>query len=124
MTREIKYIADEVFTRMTKKQKFEIEQIGCFEEIEIDRLVITPMNSKSSGYFIGSFFAHTPNKGWWRSNNYDCWEIVTETHNPITPKFRILKGDFENGGFQIFGFGDEFCKAFISYGGRIIIKRK
>lgn len=123
-TVKIKYISDEVFEKMTKKQKAEIPSASMFDEIEIDRLVIVPTNRKMSGYFVGDFFAHTPEKGWWRPMTYDCWRVTTDIENPITPKYTLLKGDFENGGVQIFGFVDEFCKAFMSYGGEIKIKKR
>lgn len=122
--KEPNYIKEEVFTKMTKKEKLGIDQHSNYDEIEIDKLVLVPMNTKNGGYFEGSFFAHTPNKGWWRPMTYDCWQISTEIDNPITPRYKILKGDFENGGVNIFGFADEHCRAFISYGGSIVIKKK
>ena len=122
--KEIKYIPDKEFENMTKKQKLEIPEFCEYDEVKIDRLVISPANSKSDGYFTGNFFAHTPNKGWWRPMRYDCWKIVTDMENPITPRYQILRGDFENGGVHIFGFVDECCEAFIGYGGQITIKNK
>ena|SRR3990167_96466 len=121
--KEIKYISDKDFHELTKKQKLEMTEYSNYNEIEIDRLVLIPLNKKMDGYNLGSFFAHTPSKGWWRPMTYDCWRITTDIGNPITPRYSILKGDFENGGVQIFGFADEYSKAYMSYGGEIIIKK-
>lgn len=125
MEKEITYVADNIFTKLTKKQKLEIPQVSHFGEVEINRLVIVPSNKKSDDYFLGDFFAYTEGKGWWRPMTYDCWQIVTDIDSPTTatPRFTILKGDFENGGVQIFGFVDEHHKAYISYGGQITIRK-
>lgn len=119
------YISDDNFRKLTKKQKLEIPMSHDFGEVEISTLVMIPSNRKSGGYYLGDFFAYTENKGWWRPSTYDCWQIVTEIDSPFTatPRFQILKGDFENGGVQIFGFVDEYHKAYISYGGRITIRK-
>lgn len=122
MNKEITYIENEIFVKMTKKQKSEIPSVSFYNNHEINRLVIVPTNRKSSGYFLGDFFVYTEGKGWWRPMTYDCWKIVTDIENPASFRFQILQGDFENGGVQIFGFGSEHHKAYISYGGEIIIK--
>jgi hypothetical protein len=122
--KEITYIPDEEFTKLTKKQKLEIPQAYSFEESEIHKLVISPSNRKNDGYFLGDFFAFTEGKGWWRPTTYDCWSIVTDLENPANLRYTLLKGDFENGGVQIFYFLDEHHKAYISYGGQITIRRK
>lgn len=122
---EIKYIKDEVFRKMSKKEKLALEpEHSFFNEVEISRLVIIPTNKKSSGYCMGDFFAYTEDKGWWKPQSYDCWQINTDIEIPARPRYMILKGDFENGGFNIFSFMDEYHKAYISYGGQITIKRK
>jgi len=121
---EIKYIPELEFKKLTKKEKGKLPLNNNYDEVEISKLVIVPTNKKNSGYFLGDFFAFTPNKGWWRRMTYDCWSIVTDIQNPVTPRYTILKGDFENGGVQIFGFVDEHCKAYISYGGQITIRKK
>lgn len=122
--KKIEYVEDSVFVKMTKKQKLEMPEAWDYNDIEISKLVIVPSKRKSSGYFIGDFFAFSPEKGWWRPMTYDCWQINTDFEAPATPRFQILKGDFENGGVQIFGFMDEYHKAYMSYGGQIIIKKK
>ena len=124
MTEKEKYITDEKFTKMSKRQKMEMPMFfpSTSKEIEISKLVIVPTNSKSSGYRVGSFFAYTPTKGWWRPMNYDCWQVVTDFESPAKPRHQILKGDFENGGVQIFSFMDEHHKAYMTSGGQIIIK--
>jgi hypothetical protein len=124
MKREITYITDEDFEKLTKKQKLQLESNWNFTEEEISKLVLIPTNEKNDGYCLGHFFAYTKNKGWWKPTVYDCWQIVTDIENPATLRYQILKGDFENGGVQIFGFLDEFHQAYISYGGQIIIKKK
>lgn len=125
MKDEITYIEDSIFTKMSKKEKLGIPSAHNYDEIEITQLVLSPSNKKSNGYFVGDFFAYTPDKGWWRPMSYDCWQIVTDIDSPVTakPRFTILKGDFENGGVQIFGFVDEHHKAYISYGGQITIRK-
>jgi len=120
----IQYTPDEVFTKMTKKQKLQLPEYSGFSEEEIDKIVIVPISRKMSGYCMGSFFAHTPKKGWWRPHSYDCWRITTEIENPVTPRYTLLQGDFENGGVQIFTLVDEHCTAYMRYGGEVIIKRK
>ena len=122
--KETNYVKDEDFVKLTKKQELELPQHSAYEEVEVSKLVLMPLQEKNGDYFLGAFFAYTPNKGWWRPMKYDCWQIDTDIDNPITPRFQILKGDFENGGVQIFGFADEHCRAFISYGGRITLKKK
>ena len=110
---------------MSKKEKLALETFDSFfNEVEISKLLIIPTNKKSSGYNTGDFFAYTKDKGWWTPQSYDCWQINTDINTPATPKYMILKGDFENGGFNIFSFMDEHHKAFISYGGQITIKPK
>lgn len=123
MNREIKYIDDVDFRKLTKKQKLELPEYSNYDDEKISKLVLVPRNQKNGGYFIGSFFAYTSGKGWWRPTNYDCWQIVTDIENPANIRYQILKGDFENGGVQIFGFADEHHEAFISYGGQITIKK-
>lgn len=122
---EIKYISDNDFKKLTKKQKLKLPEYSNFEEVEIKRLVMIPTNDTNDGYCLGQFFAYTENKGWWKPMRYDCWQINTEidTKRTATPRFQILKGDFENGGVQIFGFMDEYHTAYIRYGGEIIIKK-
>lgn len=125
MEDKITYIANDKFTKMTKRQKLEMPMFSpSMEGIEISKLVISPTSRKTGGYFIGDFFAFTPEKGWWRPMGYYCWQIVTDVYNPANLKYQILKGDFENGGVQIFGFADEYHQAFISYGGQITIKKR
>jgi hypothetical protein len=120
----IKYISDLDFKKLTKKQKLSLESTHWFDEIEIQRLVLIPTNKKSDGWCLGHFFAYTEDKGWWKPTVYDCWSIRTEYENPATPKYMILKGDFQNGGVNIFTFVDEHHTAYISYGGEITIKKK
>lgn len=124
MEKKTTYIEDSVFAKLTKKEKLAIPQSANFGEVEITKLVISPSNKKSNGYFVGNFFAYTPDKGWWRPMTYDCWQIVTDIDSSTTakPRYTILKGDFENGGVQIFDFVDEHHKAYISSGGRVIIR--
>ena len=122
--KEINYIKDEDFIKLTKKQKLEISEYSNYDEVEISKLVIIPTNNKSGGYCLGQFFAYTENKGWWKPMSYDCWQINTEIDNPAVIRYNILKGDFENGGLNIFSFIDEHHKAYISYGGQITIKKK
>ena len=119
----IKYTPDTIFRKLTKKQKLELPEFSPIEDIEITKLIIIPINKKLGGYHAGSFFAFTENKGWWRLMSYDCWQIHTEIDNPATPRYMILRGDFEYGGINIFTFVDEFHKAYISYGGTITIKK-
>lgn len=121
---ETVYVKDEEFVKLTKKQKLEIPEQWSFEETEISRLVLIPTNQKNDSYCLGHFFAYTEGKGWWRPMTYDCWQINTEFDNPATPRFMILKGDFENGGVNIFALMDEHHTACISYGGRITIRPK
>lgn len=123
MNEGIEYVLDDVFKKMTKKQRLGIPQASFYDEIEIDRLVIVPSNRKSDGYFTGDFFAHSPVKGWWRPMGYDCWRITTEIDNPASLRYMVLKGDFENGGVQIFGFLDEYHKAYMNYGGEVVVKK-
>lgn len=108
---------------MTKKQKLEMPQAAFFQDIEINRLVLIPSNRKSDGYFLGDFFAFSPEKGWFRPMTYDCWRITSDIDSPAIPRYMLLKGDFENGGVQIFGFLDERHKAYMNYGGEITIKK-
>ena len=123
MDKEIQYVEDSVFAKMTKKQKFEMPEVWVSGEVEITRLVIIPSNRKSDGYLTGDFFALSPEEGWWRPTRYDCWRITSDLDSPATPRDSLLKGDFENGGVQIFGFVDEHHKAYMSYGGEIVIKK-
>ena len=123
MENNIQYIEDSVFAKMTKKQKLEMPQAAFFQDIEINRLVLIPSNRKSDGYFLGDFFAFSPEKGWFRPMTYDCWRITSDIDSPATPRYMLLKGDFENGGVQIFGFLDEHHKAYMNYGGEITIKK-
>ena len=90
-------------------------------DVEITKLVLVPTREKSSGYGVGAFFAFTPNKGWWRPMNYDCWRVVPDLHTPARVRYSILKGDFEYGGVNIFGFLDEHHKAYMGYGGEVTI---
>lgn len=120
----INYIKDEDFKKLTKKQKLDLPDVLGFEEVEISRLVLIPTNKKSDGYKLGHFFAYTDNKGWWKPDIYDCWQITTEIRNPASLRYMILKGDFENDGVNIFTFIDEHHRAFISYGGNIIIRKR
>ena len=122
--KEIEYIKDSDFKKLTKKQKLALPEYSNYEEMEIDGLVIIPTNTKSDGYYLGQFFAHSKEKGWWKPMTYDCWKINTEIDNPATIRYNIMRGDFENGGFNIFTFVDEFHRAYISYGGQITIKKK
>lgn len=122
--KEKQYIQDSDFRKLTKKQKLAIPEYCTYDEEKIEKLVIVPINKKSSGYFLGSFFAYTPDKGWWRPMTYDSWSIRTEIENPAKIKYQILRGDFENGGMQIFCFIDEHHEAFMGYGGDIIIRGK
>ncbi len=119
----IKFIDEKEFKKLTKKEKLLLPVENWFSEIEINRLVLIPTNQKSSGWHLGHFFAYTENKGWWKPTVYDCWQIRVDFDNPATPKFMVLKGDFENGGVNIFSFFDEYHKAYITYGGEIIIKK-
>lgn len=123
MDEEIQYVEDSVFAKMTKKQKLEMPQAAFFQDIEINRLVLIPSNRKSDGYFLGDFFAFSPEKGWFRPMTYDCWRITSDIDSPAIPRYMLLKGDFENGGVQIFGFLDERHKAYMNYGGEITIKK-
>lgn len=121
----IEYIKDDVFIKLTRKQKLQLNPVCDFGEVEINRLVVIPTSEKLGGdYKLGHFFAYTNGKGWWKPTVYDCWRVVTDIENPARLRYSILQGDFENGGLQIFKFVDEFHKAFISYGGEIIIRRK
>mgnify|MGYP006921424929 CR=1 FL=1 len=122
--REIKYIKDEVFQKLSKKEKKALPESSHFDEVKISKLVIIPTNNKNDGYCIGQFFAYTEKKGWWKPMSYDCWQINTDIENPATIRYGILKGDFENGGFNIFSFIDEHHNAYISYGGQITIRKK
>ena len=125
MEKEIKYISDKKFREMTKKQKFNLPCSipNLSEPIEIEQIILVPTNEKSDGYKLGAFFARN-NKGWFRAMTYDCWQINTDIENPAKFKFRILKGDFEYGGVNIFGLVSKYHKAFLDYGGQIIIKNK
>lgn len=122
--KKIKYISDEEFENLTKKEKLNIEPVHLFKEEEINQLLLIPTNRKMGGWHLGHFFAHTEGKGWWKPTVYDCWSITTDITDPAILKYTILRGDFENGGVQIFSFLDEFHKACISYGGNIIIRKK
>lgn len=120
----IKYIKDEVFKTLTRKQRLQLATDDIFGEVEINRLVIIPTSEKLGGsYKIGHFFAYTNGKGWWKPTVYDCFRVVTDIKNPAQLRYTILQGDFENGGVQIFKFVDEFHKAYISYGGEITIRK-
>jgi flavodoxin len=119
----IKYIKDEDFKNLTKKQKIELPEERDIVETEINKLVIIPTNKKNDGYKIGHFFAYTEGNGWWKPSIYDCWEIITDIKNPAKLRYTILRGDFENDGINIFEFIDEYHKAFISYGGKLIIRK-
>jgi len=44
--KEIKYISDKDFHELTKKQKLEMTEYSNYNEIEIDRLVLIPLNKK------------------------------------------------------------------------------
>jgi len=117
------YITDEIFSKMTKKEKQDLPVDWNFGEIEIDRVVFMPIRKKMDGYAQADIFAQ--NKyGWFKETTYDCWKIVVDMENPTKFRYNLLQGDFENGGVQIFGFGGEEHKAFISYGGNIIIRDK
>lgn len=122
--KEIKYISEEDFTKLTKKQKLDLEpNYTGMVGVEINRLVIIPTQKKSGDYCIGHFFAYTSGKGWWKSEPYDCFRIVTDYDYPAKPKYGIIKGDFENHGVQIFSFFDENHKAYLSYGGEVTIRK-
>ena len=123
MKKEITYISDSDFKKLSKKQKLQLPEFEILDEIEITNLVLIRMNKKLNGYSTGSFFAYTEYKGWWRPMTHDCWSIVSEIDNPAKIRCTILRGDFENDGINIFTFVDEFHKAYISYGGTITIKR-
>lgn len=118
---KIKFINDSEFVKYTKVEKMAMPTVSNYGSVEINRLILIPTSRKSSGYKIGAFFAHTPNKGWWRPMDYDCWQINTDIENPAKLRYQIIKGDFEYGGINIFGFADEHHKAFIKYGGEITI---
>lgn len=120
---EIKYISDEEFSKLTKKEKLDIKPVYSHKEEEINQLVLIPTNRKMDGWCLGHFFAYTEGKGWWKPTVYDCWSITTDIDEPAVLKYKILKGDFENGGVNIFSFLDQFHKAYISYGGEIIIRK-
>lgn len=121
----IEYIKDEDFRKLSKKKKLSMQETYTgIKHIPIDKLVIIHTNKKSSGWSLGAFFAHTPEKGWWRSSNYDCFRINTDIENPIELRYQIIKADFEYGGLQIFGLADENHEAFLAYGGEVIIKKK
>ena len=119
----MKYITNEIFSKMTKKEKQALPVDCNFDEIEIDRVVFMPTRKKMDGYVQADIFAQNK-EGWFKATTYDCWSIVVDIKNPLQFKYQLLKGDFENGGVQIFGFGGEKHTAFISYGGRITIKNK
>lgn len=119
----IKYIKDEDFRKMTKKERLAIQESFFTGEEEIKRLILIPSNKKMNGYNTGVFLAYSEGKGWWRPMTYDCWGIVTDIESPAKPRYKILRGDFEYGGVNIFSFMDEYHKAFISYGGQVIIRK-
>lgn len=122
MTEDITFIEDIIFSKMTKKEKSNIPQALNYTEIEISKLVIVPTNKKFEGYRVADFFAYTPKKGWWRPMSYDCFRIVGDYGN-IDVRHNIIKGDFENGGVQVFGIVDEHHKAYMKYGGEVLVRR-
>ena len=119
----MKYITDEIFSKMTKKEKQALPAVCGFGEIEIDKVVFIPTIKKMDGYALTDIFAHNK-EGWFKATTYDCFRIVVDMKNPSKFNYNLLQGDFENGGVQVFGFGGETHKAFISYGGNITIRNK
>ena len=121
---DIKYIKNEDFIKLTKKQKLELPQQYDFNEVEITKLLIIPTSKKLYGYKTGHFFALTKD-GWFKTCIYDCWQINTDIENPAQLRYMILKGDFENDGFNIFTFIDEHHRAYLSFRGEgeIIIRK-
>lgn len=116
----IEYIKNEDFIKLTKKQKLDLKEDNSFEDVEITKLLLIPTSKKWDGYKTGHFFALTKD-GWFKPCIYDCWEIIMDS--PAQIRYMILKGDFENDGLNIFTFIDEYHKAYLSYGGRITIKK-
>lgn len=119
------YISDEIFRKMTKNDRM---KMGMFvpsmsNDTEVEQLILIPTNKKNSGYHVGEFFAR--NKyGWFRLMTYDCWRIFMSFEKQPNFKYQVLQGDFEYGGVNIFSIGDEHMRAFIRYGGEILIEKK
>ena len=122
----MKYITDEIFSKMTKKEKQAVPVDWNYyneDEIEICKVVFMPTREKMSEYVQADIFAQNKD-GWFKATTYDCWRIVVDMKNPSKFNYNLLQGDFENGGVQIFGFGGTEHTAFIGYGGNITIRNK
>jgi hypothetical protein len=122
MEKEIEYVEDKVFKKMTKKEKLSMP--SHFGKIEVKSVLVIPIRQKMSGYHMASFFGKTE-KGWVRVHDYDCWSITSdEVGEEIISRYSLLRGDFEHGGFHIFSIIDEHHTAFLDYAGQISVKKK
>ena len=123
----MKYVTDEQFKKMTKKEKLEMETTYDYD-IEIQEAVYIPTAKKDDGWAVGAIFVYAENH-WSKNQEYDCWKINNDMYNPIDlyKGTQIIGGDFEYGGIQIFNFPLQLkssVKAVIGVCGAITLNKK
>jgi hypothetical protein len=101
---------DQEFTKSTKKQKLEMEQVENWDERKCSRLLFIPIRKKMDGYGMSASFGFCGDK-WVRFLDFDCFRFI---------KGGFLKGDFEHGGV-VFFLGED---ATIGYGNEVKINNE
>lgn len=113
MQKEIEFIPDEAFRKLTKREKMQLPQHCPFEGVEVNRALFINTNRKMSGYRLAAIFLQT-DKGWFRGHDYDCFSF---SDAPM-----MLRGDFEYGGI-VFFLGDDKKNNYVySYGHSLMYK--
>lgn len=96
-------IKEEIFAKMTKKQKLEmpiisLKKLEKLKEEKTNRILFIPIRKKMDGYGKSAIFICINNK-WIRVKDYDSFSIHMDT---IDRNRHYIKGDFEYNGVVIF----------------------